>query len=485
MEGASKVQKNETESAVTPKTAQEDLAKTKTGAVNANEVPVTRSVVADDNPWKIPEHVELNGEDSDENVAVSALKALSDTDQAVIKITACLDTLDTTVLHAATRKDKDCIAQALNNATEYGILTGNADDYAFSNDKIQRDLYFHLFSTKEERTRQHLTIGRNLVASLSEDQVKEYHYTILRQFKIGEASISNQNERTAIATLCLEAGEHAVSKSDFALASLYLDFGISLLGIDCWKDNYDLTLALYNDAAEVEYSRSSFARVDELVSAVLQNAHSFRDSFRARASRIYSLSSQYQMKEAIDESLQVLNHLGEKLPSNPSRRHIGRELMKTWRLLRGRTNEMILRMPTMSNPDKLAALQILNLLFPGAYRTRPKLWGIIILRIVRLTCLYGTSPVSAIGFASYSAISSMITGNVEDSYRYGELALALVDKFGGREWIPRVYLGVYGHASSYKYYLRDAYPKFRYAHEVGLETGDIEVSIDLGGTIHL
>jgi predicted ATPase len=428
----------------------------------------------DSNPWKFP----VNQADDNGDALFASLEALSEAQAATLKTAACIQSLDKTLLQAALKRNDDEISSDLDAAAKVGIITlknDSEDEYVFANNDTMSLLY-NLFIPVEEQSRQHVTIGRNLIQNLSREQLQEYYYTVLRQFKLGESSLTRQSERNAIATHCLEAGEYAVSnKGDFLLASLYLNFGISLLGRDCWKDEYDLTLALYNDAAEVEYSKSNYTRVDELVETVLTNARSFNDTLRARASRIYCLSSQYQMTEAVNESLYVLHHLGEHFPANPKRRHIGRELMRTWRLLKGKTNESILRIPVMTDPNKLATLQILNLLFPGAYRTRPKLWGLIIIRIVRLTLLYGLSPVSAVGFAFYAAISSMITKDVAGSYRYAEVALALVDKFRAKEFIPRVYLGVYGHTSSYKFFLRDMYPKLLHAHQVGLETGDTEV----------
>lgn len=436
----------------------------------------------DDNPWKFPlNEVDDNCTNGNGDALIASLdEALSDDTsvQATLKTAACIQSLDKTLLQAALKRNDNAISNDLSAAEKVGIITfkgDSQDEYVFvNNSHTLPQLYNHI--PVEDKSRQHVTIGRNLIQNLSQEQLQDYYYTVLRQFKLGEKSLTRQSERNAIATLCLSAGEYAVSnKGDFVAASLYLNFGISLLGRDSWKDEYDLTLALYNDAAEVEYSKSNYARVDELVETVLKNARSFNDTLRARASRIYCLSSRYQMTEAVDESLQVLHHLGEHFPANPKKRHIGRELMRTWRLLKGKTNESILRIPVMTDPNKLATLQILNLLFPGAYRTRPKLWGLIIIRIVRLTLLHGLSPVSAVGFAFYAAISSMITRDIAGSYRYAEVALALIDKFRAKEFIPRVYLGVYGHASSYKFFLRDMYPKFLHAHQVGLETGDTEV----------
>jgi hypothetical protein len=52
----------------------------------------------------------------------------------------------------------------------------------------------------------------------------------------------------------------------------------------------------------------------------------------------------------------------------------------------------------------------------------------------------------------------------------------LLDKFHAKEWIPRVYLGVFGHAGSYKLPLQEMYPHIEYAQKIAFETGDIEVS---------
>lgn len=95
--------------------------------------------------------------------------------------------------------------------------------------------------------------------------------------------MSRQGERYSVANLCLNAAEFAVSKGDLTCASRYLEFGLelSIRNDDCWKDEYDLTLTLFSASAEIEYSKSNFDRVDELVSTILQNAACFRDTLRA------------------------------------------------------------------------------------------------------------------------------------------------------------------------------------------------------------
>lgn len=197
--------------------------------------------------------------------------------------------------------------------------------------------------------------------NLSQQELEENYYTVLRQFHLGSESITDQSERYSIAALCLRATELAVHNGDFQSASLYVHFGVCLLRNNCWKDEYELSLALYNACAEIAYSNSKFERVKSLVQSVLENARCFRDTLRARASRIYVLSSQYKIPEAVEESLAVLAELGEPLPPNPKTRQVLFQFMAAQRLLKGKTNEIILRMPCMTNSDKIAASQILNL----------------------------------------------------------------------------------------------------------------------------
>lgn len=54
-----------------------------------------------------------------------------------------------------------------------------------------------------------------------------------------------------------------MSEGDCRAASQqYLEFGIELLGSDCWEEEYGLTLALYNASAEIEYGTANFEHVE-------------------------------------------------------------------------------------------------------------------------------------------------------------------------------------------------------------------------------
>jgi len=420
----------------------------------------------------VEEKDEIN--DLDSHKISTLMRESADAEQKVLRIAACLSSLDKRLLEASTSSKID-VSDTLSDVMAKGLVMYTNEEYVFASDTMLKALYRSI--PQEEKSRQHVAIGRRLVENLSQQELEKHYYTVLRQFHLGVDVITDQSERYSIAILCLRAAELAVSNGSFKAASRYLNFGMELLGPDCWKDHYHLTLALYNDSAEVEYSKSNFDRVDSIVSAILENARFFRDTLRARAARIYAQSSRYKMAEAVEESLDVLDRLGEPLPSDPTRRNVLFAFWRTKRLLRGKTSEMILRMPLMTNPDKMATSQILNLMFPSTFRTRPLLFALVVLRLVRLTMKFGLNAVSAVGFGYYGSILCAFSGSIDEGYRYGQVALALLDKFHTKEWIPRVYLGVYGHIGSYKLPLQEMYTHLERAQQIGLETGDIEVGI--------
>ena len=98
-----------------------------------------------------------------------------------------------------------------------------------------------------------MAIGRMLWKSMDEDELKQNIFVVLNQLMRAVDLIETQNERNAVASLCLWAGETAARSSTFGTARVYLDLGLELLGKDQWRDQYELTIALHTLTAEGAY----------------------------------------------------------------------------------------------------------------------------------------------------------------------------------------------------------------------------------------
>lgn len=428
----------------------------------------------DEDDWdKCPEYIH----DKETGTFTPIIMRLPENVQQVLTVASCLGSLDTRLLQASTSSNEEEVSQCLATATENGLIKEMQGIHFFSTDDAKKDA--HRAIPPRERGRFHVAIGRNLARNLAQDELEKHVSVVLLQFNRGLEYITNHGERKAIVVLCLRAVQWAVAASDFRSACHYSELGVLLLGPNSWTEEYDLSLALYNAFVEVLYCIANYEKMDSVVSEVLKNAKCFRDTLRVRSTRVFSLSSRCRMIEALEEGLDVLRHLGEAFPEKPRKYHVVVEFMRTQRALVRTSNEMILRMPLMEDVDKIAAMQMLNLTISNAYHTKPLMMVLIVTRMVQLTVRFGLSAVSAVGFAAYSAVFCMISKDKDQGYRYSQLALALLDKFQAREWIPRVYVFVYSETSTYKCRITKLCPHLQYAHQVGLETGDMEVSSSL------
>jgi histidine kinase len=323
----------------------------------------------------------------------------------VLEVAACLGSkLDEKLLNRISPRP---VFAQLQKAASRGFLHYDEvkDTYKFAHDVIQEAAYKLIAS--QEREAFHLTIGRELWKSFDDIEDLENHiFVILGQIRGGADLISYQEERNDVAALCLRAGELAICSSSFQTASEYLLLGVSMLGDSSWEDEYELSLELYNAAAEVEYSIANFDNVEKLASKIFENTRWFPDTLRAHSIHVYSLGSRGHMLKAIERGLDVLESLGEQFPVKKSANSIAVAVKRIKGMLRGKSNDVLLRMPLMDNPEKIAAMQMMNIMFLYAYIAVPTLAPLIAVRMVKLTLEYGLCDVSSVGFVTFAMLLS-------------------------------------------------------------------------------
>jgi predicted ATPase len=230
--------------------------------------------------------------------------------------------------------------------------------YEFGHDGIQKAVYELI--PDEGRELFHLEAGRRLWRRLKEVDLEQHLFVLLSQMIIGKRLITREKERYAIASLCLHAGKKAAKLSTFRLATVYLNFGIGLLGDRGWRDEYDLTLASYNAAAEMNMCTGHFDAMEPLLESVLKNSRSSCDRIQAQSTRIYALGMADRQDDALDLGLEVLADLGVKFPLSKCKISMKWELNAVRRLLRGKSNAQLMMLPYIEDQDILACLQILS-----------------------------------------------------------------------------------------------------------------------------
>jgi len=393
--------------------------------------------------------------------------------QDVLKVAACLGPhLDEELLQYVLGVS---VKSALDQAARIGIIINDESEggYMFEHDKAQAAAYCLI--DESDREMFHLEVGRRIWRHLNSDEELDRNlFTLLSQLNIGKRMIIREKEQVAVATLCLHAGTKAARSSAFRTALFYLELGISLLGQRSWRDNYELTLALYNATAEMALCRANFERMEELVDQVLRNARCLTDKTQAYASRIYALGAGEQQEEAVSTAIEVLNGFGESFPYRLSAGNLRAETKAVGKLLRGKSDEQFLRMPRMVDKDKLACMQILHLVYLSAMMKVPKLVPFIVLKMIKLTMKHGSSVFSSAAFALYGSLICLDSHRIESAYRFGKLGVKFLEQFKAPEFLPRVYATYYGFIHAWKRPLRECLEPLLHGYRIGLQTGDME-----------
>jgi predicted ATPase len=305
-------------------------------------------------------------------------------EREVIKIASCLGCeFDDTLICDIVKSGE--VSSALDVAEMNGLIVkqSNSCGYRFRHDRIQQAASSMI--PDEQKAAFHLSIGRALLQALSSDDIYANIFLIVNLLQVGVELIETEEEKVSMATLCLRAGEKASVSSAFLVALRYLNLGLAILGDSRWRFNYNLTLILTNAAAEVAYCNADYEHMDALTNSVLSQAHCFDDKVRAFTTQIYSLGSRHRLQQAIDLGLEVLRELGEPFPKKIRRFYTRWTLIKTNRMLRNKTTDDILNLPRLRNPNKLAAVRIMNLLFPFCLDGRVELAPLLGMRVVQIT----------------------------------------------------------------------------------------------------
>jgi predicted ATPase len=405
-------------------------------------------------------------------VRVKVMDRLTAETKDVLKVAACLGFhLEEELIEYVLGHD---VSLNLNEGVAAGALVVNpaSGRYAFAHDGVQEAAYKMI--PKGETELFHVGLGRRLWQKLDTADLDRHIFVLLSQFNVGKRLITREKERIGLAKLCLHAGTKAAKSSTFLTAAVYLNLGIDLVGESGWKAAYKLTLALHNAGAEMEMCSSNMERMDELIDAVLSHSRQPLDEVLALSSRIYALGLTDRQQEAIELGIDVLKVFDVRFSRVLFKMNIGYEFLVVMKLLRGKRDEQLMRLPPIEDEGKLACLQVLQLVFVNCLLVRPMLAPYVNLKMMKITLLQGLSPLSSLTFSMHGLICLSAFHDVDSAVRYGQLGLKLLDSYGALEYLPRVYAAYYGVVHGWRYPIRDSLEPLLRAHRVGLQTGDHE-----------
>ncbi len=352
------------------------------------------------------------------------------------------------------------------------VADAGSATYKFLHERVQQAAYALISESQKQET--HLKIGRYLLQNAPPEQLEKHIFDTVNQLNAAQKILIIESERFQLCKLNLIAGRKAKASAAYELAVKYLTAGIELLPPDNWQTDYDLTLALYESAAEAAYLNTDFEQMEKWAEIVLQQGTNELDKIKVFEIIITACAMQTKLQEAVKIGREALKMLGINLPQSPIPLHIQQALTKTAAYLTGKRIEDLINLPVMTNPRKLATMRVLSSMFSATFIVEPMLLPLIVCEQVNLSINYGNSAFSAFGYANYGAILKGIVRDIESGDRFGQLALNLIDKLNALEFKSKTLNLVAFVLMHGKHHVKDTLPLLEEAYQTALENGDLE-----------
>jgi predicted ATPase/signal transduction histidine kinase len=352
------------------------------------------------------------------------------------------------------------------------LLAPDSCSYRFLHDRVQQAAYFLIPESQKQST--HLKIGQLLLNNTPEEEREEKIFDIVNQLNIGVELITQQTERDELAQLNLIAGRKAKASTAYAAAKRYLTVGIKLLSAKAWQSQYELTLALHEEAAEAAYLSGDFEQMEQLADLVRNQARSLLDKVKVYEVNIQACMVRNQMDLALQMALQALSLLGVNFPEKPNQSDIQLALSETTSNLMGKRIEDLIDLPIMSDPSQLAVMRLLSSLIAGGYIAAPELLPLITFKQVSLQIKQGNAAQSPFAYAMYGTIVCGVILDIDSGYQFGNLALNLLERLNAKQIQSKTLLVVHAFITHWKAHIRDTLNPLQDGYQSGIENGDLE-----------
>ncbi|MEI7816111.1 MAG: ATP-binding protein, partial [Desulfuromonadales bacterium] len=306
--------------------------------------------------------------------------------------------------------------------------------FSFIHDGVQQASY--MLMEEDDRRAIHIRIGRQLLEIASPEEREARLFDILNHLDNTRTLINDPTERRLVAGLSLRAGEKALASNAYESGLKYLTAGMELLTDNPWQNDYDLTSALHIKRLECELLCSNFEQAERLFDENLRNLRSTAEKAVVYNIKIVLCANLGRFGEAIKLGAEALELFGVSLPFTPGKPAILMQYLKSRQLRAKRKREgyaaiaELIRLPEMSDPDRLAIMSILSNIGAPSYLHDKNQFALIAMMMVNLSLEHGNNALSSVAYALYGMMITAAFGEFDAGYDFGILALRLNEQSG-------------------------------------------------------
>ena len=399
--------------------------------------------------WKIEQ---IRDEELTNNVIdhlTAKIDSMSIEAQEFIKMASVLgDTFDIDTVLYLSRFDHNKISQVIDEVIFEGLIeTSNENKNIsiqtlqfchFVHDKIRQAAYVML--TVEEKKQTHLKVLKLFM------QREQSAKTILIMAKhiVEIIDLIKEDEVNSIVEILNYASRLAKEGLAYQEAIKYSQVAISLFRENRWSENYEITCSIYLNLLE---SLTQAYKYDE-ASLLFDQLLSSEFLKKIDIARVYNLRLMYHFTqgmilEALEDGRLDLQCLDQEIPDERSELLHVKESEIEWLTLNIKSIEDLEYLNVMQDERIELCMNILVNMGIPAFVSRQDMFGVVTLKMVHLSFLYGNCNVSPYGYMLGGMIIGAGSGEYKNGYRYGQVAMALQGKFANRS-IECKLLRVYG-----------------------------------------
>ncbi len=449
--------------------------------------------------WDIAQIQARNITDNVVELMTNKLQKLEEDTQQVLTLAACIgNQFDIQTLAIISEKSPQTTASNLWAAIAEGLILplgdayklidfdieGLADElsveYKFAHDRIQQAAYALIPEAKKQSVHWH--VGQLLLQNTPLDEREQKIFDIVNQLNQGRDRLEHQTDLDELAQLNLIAGQKAKASAAYQSAFNYLQISIGLLnlpysslleGEDSWQYQYDLTLTIYLETAEVACLCNHLEEVEKWTEVILQKAKTLLDTVKVYEIKIKAYYGRQQSLEAMKIGLQALQLLGVEIPKKPEQADLADRQESIKAIWAGQKIENLIDLPKMTDPRKLATMPLLFLVLSLASVGFPEIFPFLILELVNLSLKFGNTSFSAPTYAVYGIVLCGLTEDIDAGYQFNKLALNFLERFDTKQFEAKTVYVFNTFVRHWKEHSRESLKPFLQVHQCGLETGDM------------
>lgn len=395
----------------------------------------------------------------------------------LLLLLACLGArASTRTLMAVTAQNEQALCALLTPAEEMGLVAQHAGSFRFLHDKIQEAAYAGL--PADQRAATHLGIARRLHASESLPGAgrESVLFDMVNQYLRGDGLIDAQAERLELAGLYLRAARQAMTDTAYLAARQYLERAQQMLPADGWQRDYRLCFDLSRTHAECEFHAGDPAAADRRLGLLAGQALGLVDQASLAALQITVCLALDDSARGIATCLAFLGEVDAPWPAHPSRAEVEHEYQALQSRLAGRSIASLADLPAMTDPLRLAIMEVLAAVLPPAFFSDENLVCLVLCRMANLSVDHGNTNASPLAYAYLGMVVGPCFHDYPSAFDLGKLGFELVERGEHVRYRARVYMCFAYHVTPWTQDMDATLPLLRTAFDITRETGDITYS---------